>query len=256
MVGNRERASFFRLFQLIVVLAWILAFWFLCASIGGAPVLGKFLRPDYWWIVEMGTAILVLFLISLVWCDPHNRGRRGIGLFLQMGIMIVPLLYLPTAVGSDLSHEAAKKRSVSMVGSDLAGKNAASRRIPGSTETAPDSSRKNADLSSNPSLIDLIREAARYEGKRVTVLGKVWLDNRLPDSTFFAYRLLMVCCAADASPVGVMVHYDNLEAVKNGDWVKVGGTVGLTTFQGHRAVKLSAETVEPAKTPKDPYVWW
>ncbi len=256
MAGDREKASFFRLFQLIVVLAWILGLWFLCADVGEAPLLGKFLRPDYWWIVEMGVGILILFLISLVYCDPHNRGRRGLGLLLQMGIMIVPLLYLPAAVRSELSPDAAKKRSFSVGRFERAVKNAS----PGRTSRSSDPDRKaiggDNRLPEDPSLIQLIMESSHYEGKQVTTLGKVCLDDRLPKGTFFCYRLLMICCAADASPVGVMVHYDKIDSVKNGDWVKVEGTVGLTTFQSHRAVKLVAEQVEPTSRPKDPYVWW
>jgi putative membrane protein len=256
VAGNREKASFFRLFQLIVVLAWILGLWFLCADVGGDPLLAKFLRPDYWWIVEMGVGILILFLISLVYCDPHNRGRRGIGLLLQMGIMIVPLLYLPAAVRSELSPDAAKKRSFSMSRFGRTAENASLGRTSRSSDTGGKAGSRDDQLPGNPSLIRLIMKSSHYEGKRVATLGKICLDDRLPKGSFFCYRLLMVCCAADASPVGVMVHYDKIDSVKNGDWVRVEGKVGFTTFQGHRAVKLVAERVEPASQPKDPYVWW
>lgn len=256
MAGDREKASFLRLFQLIVVLAWILGLWFLCADVGEDPLLGKFLRPDYWWIVEMGVGILILFLISLVYCNPHNRGRRGLGLLLQMGIMIVPLLYLPAAVRSELSPDAAKKRSFSVGRFERAAHNTSLDRTSGSTGTDRKARSEKNQLPEDPSLINLIMESSHYEGKHVTTLGKVCLDDRLPKGTFFCYRLLMVCCAADASPVGVVVHYDKIESVKNGDWVKVEGTVGFTTFQDHRAVKLVAKRVEPTSRPKDPYVWW
>ena len=99
--SDLNKISFYRVLQSIVVLAWIVFFWFLVQRIWGAPLLGKFLRPGYWWLVEMGTAILVFFLISIDCRDRGNRGRRGLSLLMQMGIMILPLLYLPTAAVSD-----------------------------------------------------------------------------------------------------------------------------------------------------------
>ncbi|MFH1114160.1 MAG: TIGR03943 family protein [Pseudomonadota bacterium] len=244
------------MFQLLVVLAWINSFLLLCGGFGGTPLLGKFLRPDYWWIVKMGTGILVLFLFALVYCDPHNRGRRGIGLFLQMGIMIVPLLYLPTAVSSELSPEAARKRSFPTAGSGLAELDAAPRQdASGKVSTKGKAAPRDRELQEDPSLIRLIMESKSYDGKRVTTLGRVCLDHRLPGNTFFCYRLLMICCAADARPIGVLVHYDKIDTLQDGEWVKVAGTVGLTTFQEHSVVRIAADQVESATPPGDPYVW-
>src|SRR5208283_5230857 len=108
--GDRKRISFHRVLQSIVVLAWIVAFWFLF-RIEGGPLLGKFLRADYWWLAELGTTILVIFLLSLAYYPRHDCGRCGVGLVIRMGIMVLPLLYLPTAGVSQLSPDAAKKRS-------------------------------------------------------------------------------------------------------------------------------------------------
>lgn len=253
--SSQERGSCFRLFQLIVLLAWITGFWLLGASFGGTPLLGKFLRPDYWWIVKMGTTVLVLFLIALVVCEPHDRGRRGVALLLQMGIMIVPLLYLPTAVSSNLSPEAAKKRSLSVAGCGLPLESVSSRQSSGSVSAEGKAEPQEPKLLVNPPLIDLLRQSERYDGKPVTTLGRVCLDDRLPQGTFFCYRLLMVCCAADVVPIGVLVDYGKIKTLQNGGWVKVSGTVGLTTFESHRAVKIVAQRVEPTTPPKDPYVW-
>ena len=76
MGRNREKPSFLRLYQLIVLMAWVVAFWFLLQHLAGRPIISKFLRPDYWWLVEVGTAILVFFVMALVYCDPAQGGRR------------------------------------------------------------------------------------------------------------------------------------------------------------------------------------
>jgi putative membrane protein len=254
VVHNRETTSFSRLFQLTVVLAWIVGLWCLCTSVGGAPPLEKFLRPDYAWIVHMGAAILVLFLIALVYCDPHHGGRRGIGLLLQTTIMLLPLLYLPMAVRSEFSPEAARKRSVSIASPDssLHGGSRFRDLLP---DRAWGKERPAPNLPDEPSLVQLITERNLYSGKSVTTVGKVCLDDRLPENTFFCYRLLMICCAADAKPIGVLVHHDKIETLKDGSWVKVTGVVGLSSFQEHSVVKIAAAHVDPTDPPKVPYVW-
>jgi uncharacterized repeat protein (TIGR03943 family) len=237
---------------LTVIVAWIAGFCLLCASIGSAPLLDKFLRPDYAWIVHVGVGILVLFVVALVYCEPHNRGRRGIGLLLQMTIMVLPLLYLPTAISSELSPEAARKRSVSVARSDAGMGN---RSVGKEFTIGAKKNTANAKLPEDPSLIQLILEGKHYSGKRVTTVGKVCLDDRLPAQAFFCYRLLMICCAADARPVGILVYRDKADTLENGAWVKVTGTVGLSKFEDHDVVKIAAEHIEPTAPPKVPYLF-
>jgi putative membrane protein len=240
--SNMRKPSFSRLYQLAVLLAWIVAFWCLFQHMSGSPLLGKFLHPDYWWLVEVGTAILIVFVISLVYCDPHDRGRRGVGLVLQMGIMILPLLYLPMAFVAQIGPDAAKKRSFYMT-------------QPGAILAAPVSKGSSEKLPENPSLLRLALDAEFYEGKNVTTMGRAYWDSELPQDSFFCYRLLMFCCAADARPIGVLVEYDKQKTFEKGSWVKVQGTVGFTTFRGRRLTKIRAEKVSPTEPPKVPYLF-
>gem|GEM_PF-2937790 len=256
MDSNRDKPSFFRLFQLIVVLAWILAFWVLL-QIEGGPLLGKFLRPEYWWLVELGTAILLFFLMSLLYCTPHNRGRRGVGLVMQMRIMILPLLYLPTAVVSQLSPEAAKKRSfhVAQYGhiKSKVSRHLVSGSTTGGNEAFPGAS-GDLHLHENPSLLRLVIEPKPYEGRRVSTIGMVYRDDKSPENTFFCYQLSMFCCAADAKPIGVLVEYDKSDALKRGGWVKLEGIVGFTDIADDHLPMIIAQKVEPMRPPKDQYL--
>ncbi|MGO9119392.1 MAG: TIGR03943 family putative permease subunit [Desulfomonilaceae bacterium] len=256
MDSDRSKPSLFRLFQLIVVLAWILSFWFLM-RIEGGPLLGKFLRADYWWLVELGIAILVFFMVALVYCGPHDRGRRGVGLVMQMGIMILPLLYLPTAVVSQLSPEAAKKRSFYVAQKGHI-RSQASRQFLSSSATdggeALSSPSLAIGLRENPSLLRLAFEPKPYEGRRVTTTGMVYRDEKLPDNSFFCYQLSMFCCAADARPVGILIEYDKAKTLSRGEWVKVEGIVGFTNIEDGHVPKITAEKVESTKPPKNQYL--
>jgi len=206
-------------------------------------------------LVQAGTAILIFFVISQVYCEPHNRGRRGLGLLLQIGIMILPLLYLPTAAVSNLSPEAAKKRSFLMAQPQKQ-KDKTSRQ-PKSDSVSGDTSESESDynLPENPSLLRLALDATPYTGRRVTTTGMVYVGDKLPENAFLCYRLLMFCCAADAKAVGVVVEYDKSRNLTKGDWVQVEGTVGFTTLGGQRLTRISAEKVTPTSPPKDPYLF-
>jgi putative membrane protein len=252
--SDQNRPSFYRLLQLMVALAWIVAFWLLLLGPWGTPLLGKFLRPDYWWLVEIGTAILMSFVLSLVYCAPHNRGTRGLGLLLQMGIMILPLLYLPTAAVSKLSPEAVKKRSFYVAQSGPAKDDASRSEMSGLVLKEGQGAKKGLNLEENPSLLRLVFEPGPYEGKRVSTMGMVYWDDRLPENSFFCFQLLMFCCAADARPIGILVEYDKSNTLEKGSWVTVDGTVGFGTLGDRRLTKISAEQVKPTEPPKDPYL--
>ncbi len=248
MASDRNKMSSYRILQVIVALAWIVAFWFLVQRIWGPPPLGKFLHPDYWWLVEMGAAILVLFVISLAYFDPHRSGRRGLGLVLQVGIMLLPLLYLPIAVSAQLSPEAARKRSLYAASGGQINRSTTTARAVFSTMSG------DYRLKENPSLLRLVMEPKPYEGRRVTMTGMVYQDDKLPENSFICYQLTIYCCAADAQPVGVLVEYDKPQPVEKSGWVKVEGIVGFTELGDDRLPKITAEKVQAIIPPNVPYL--
>ena len=233
----------------------------------------------------------MLFLIAVFLSDNFSTGRRGFGLLVQMGIMIIPVLYLPTAVGSNLSPEAANNRSffttqsrslnqerggnISPASTGIAGisrrgrstytgNNAGAATSSSNRETGPrplnggtrqaTTTRSNGNTGASaanqgagskdpkgPSFLDLATDSEPYEGTRVTVEGMVGLDAKLPKDTFFCYRLAMFCCAADASPVGVLVKFHKSGTLKKGAWVKVEGLVGSATVMKQPITGVAAD---------------
>jgi uncharacterized repeat protein (TIGR03943 family) len=244
-----------RLIQAIVVIAWIIAYWILIQRIDGTALLSKFLRPDYWWLIDVGTGILLFFLLSLVYGDSQCAGGHRIGLILQVGIMIVPLLYIPTAATSQLSPNAVKKRLFNFERQDykMARASVFNFQRPGPMESKPIDSDFN--LPRNPSLLRLALAPEPYEGKHVTTLGRVYLDDKLPINSFFCYQLVMYCCAADAGPLGVLVQYDKVKNLSSGQWVKAEGEIKITQKGDQRKTEILAEKVEPIDPPKDQYLY-
>ncbi|WP_371807988.1 hypothetical protein [Brevibacillus sp. 7WMA2] len=43
---------------------------------------------------------------------------------------------------------------------------------------------------------------------------------------------------------------------KTDSWVKVEGTLGMTTFEGNELLVLQAQQISQVPAPKDPYVYY
>jgi uncharacterized repeat protein (TIGR03943 family) len=267
--GNHQKPSFYPLLVLVLVLTWwIVAFFFLLRSTPDGPLIGRLLRPDYWWLVGMGTGVLILFLVSFFSRQRHSQPGRGVRFFVQMAIMVLPLLYLPTAVVSDLSPDAAKRRSFYGC-QPFRAKNKPSQVVLPSQPVAEKTPTTMTDVKSKPpaepSLLDIVWDAELFDGKTVSTVGMVYRDAKTPPNAFFCYRLVMFCCAADAAPTGVLVEYDHAKTLKKGSWVKIKGTVGFTHIRdAHLAKmmnidddtwpKIAARSVEKTEPPKERYL--
>ena len=87
--------------QATVVIAWMAAFGWLARGSGDDPLLGRFIRSDYWWLVYTGIGILIALAASLVVRPPRQSGLGSFRSLLQVGILFLPLFYLPLAVTSN-----------------------------------------------------------------------------------------------------------------------------------------------------------
>jgi uncharacterized repeat protein (TIGR03943 family) len=243
--------------QATVVIAWMWAFGWLVLVAGDGSLLGRFIRSDYWWLVYTGMGILIALAASLVLRPPRLSAVGSLRSLLQIGILFLPLFYLPLAVTSELSPDAAEKRS-------LYTPRPVATRPESPAPAGPEPKRKNAiqnvkpasvpGKSVEPTMLDLVTAPEDFEGSNVTLVGMVHRDKRLPPNSFFCYRLVMVCCAADATPAGVIVQWPESSKLKKGTWVTVRGKVTLTTFEGGDYPAISAATVEKTSPPKNQFL--
>jgi hypothetical protein len=108
--------------------------------------------------------------------------------------------------------------------------------------------------SREPTMLDLVSDPEEFEGSNANLEGVVHKDKRLPTGSFFRYRLPMVCCAADASPIGVIVKWPESGKLNKGTWVKVHGKVGFTVFEGEDYPAISAAKVVKTAPPKNRFI--
>jgi uncharacterized repeat protein (TIGR03943 family) len=98
-------------------------------------------------------------------------------------------------------------------------------------------------------------DPAAFAGQQADVLGFVYRDDRFADDQFMVARFAVFCCVADASPVGLIVHWPSAADLELDGWVQVKGHFGAGEFEGQALPILIAEEVLPAVQPAQPYVY-
>ena len=67
------------------------------------------------------------------------------------------------------------------------------------------------------------------------------------ETEFIPARLLMVCCAADLVPYGLVCRYDKISELENGTWLTVTGTLAVRDYRGSPEPQIDVEKLEPAE---------
>ncbi len=105
-------------------------------------------------------------------------------------------------------------------------------------------------------LCEIYADLDQYKQTPVEVVGFVFReDESLADDEFVPARLMMVCCAADMQPVGLLCQYDKASELKADSWVKVIGTIEETKFDGGTIPCIVAQSVEITEEPDAAYVY-
>jgi uncharacterized repeat protein (TIGR03943 family) len=96
-----------------------------------------------------------------------------------------------------------------------------------------------------------------YLGEQASVVGFVYLDERLPNGQFLVSRIILSCCAADGYAVGMIVDWPNAASLDEDAWVRVTGSVEKGHFaDSSQALPLiRAEMVELVPQPEQPYLF-
>lgn len=102
---------------------------------------------------------------------------------------------------------------------------------------------------------EIYENIEKYEKKKIEVTGFVFKDKQFEQNEFVAARMMMVCCAADMQPVGLLCRYDNATELKKDLWVKVHGIIEKSEFKGSIIPVIKVIKVEKIEKPKDDYVY-
>jgi putative membrane protein len=102
---------------------------------------------------------------------------------------------------------------------------------------------------------DINENDSDYEGKVITIKGRVALAEELPDGKFAFGRHVMTCCVEDIQFAGLMAIYARADEFNTGDWVEIKAKVRVEYEDAYRekGPVLYCKSVTPCE-PTDPEV--
>jgi putative membrane protein len=71
----------------------------------------------------------------------------------------------------------------------------------------------------------------------------------------FPRDYVIVCCAADAAPYGLLCSFADAGAYKEGDWLNIRGEIVMGRFQDRGVPLVRIKAAEQVAQPKNPYVY-
>ena len=93
-------------------------------------------------------------------------------------------------------------------------------------------------------------------GANITISGSVWKDSKLFEQNEFAVaRMMMVCCAADLQPVGLLAQWENTESLSDGEWVEITGTLSKKPYKDGFDPLIIVESAKKIDPPEREYIY-
>jgi len=89
-----------------------------------------------------------------------------------------------------------------------------------------------------------------FANQRVTLVGQ-YVPPRSDDGNFDLVRMIMVCCAADARPLGVKITAPAPTGVDSTGWVRVTGIARFEENGGVFEPRIEGATVEQVEAPRE-----
>ena len=105
-------------------------------------------------------------------------------------------------------------------------------------------------------LTELYTKPDAWIGKKITATGSVWKDGELFEKDEFALaRMMMICCAADMQPVGVLAQWNDIQALIDGEWIEVTGTLSKKPYKDSFDPLIIVETIKKIDPPQREYIY-
>jgi len=227
----------------IVYVVWLNAYYWLLK--GGRYK--AFIQPKFWPLLILALLLLLAFTAVFVsQISLKSRISLKFDVWAKAAILMMPVFFLLTIYGRSLGTDAFSKRAFNP-GQIVIQGDANELKSPSGPSTAQ-----------GTSLLNLLADAEKFDGKRVTAEGMVYRSVTSGENTFMLFRFAVVCCAADALPLSVTVKHTATEALNNDTWVRVGGIFSIETSKGKQMASIAADSVEsiPPPPPEKRYLFF
>ncbi len=276
-----------RLPTLVTLLSWAgLFLWFWQ---GGR--LASYLHPQFHAYVATASLVL-LFLAALWWwasarpagCCGHcgcgegghgadGRSRLSAGAALSFAVLLLPAAAAVVISPAQFSEVAVANRGMvtdisqlpSAVPSFGKAGGAATEGIPETADFAGEEGVeyfvRRADGAIQLETIDLLFAAEepalreQFDNQKVAVTGQYVPPTGGGSGGFDLVRMFVICCAADARPLGINIVAREAVEVPRMGWVRITGTARFEEKNGRIEPKLEAEKIEPVEAPRETFLY-
>ena len=205
-----------------------------------------FIQPKLWPLLIMALILLLAFTAAFISrFSLKDSTPNQFDAWVKAAMLILPVFFLLTVYGRSLGTDAFAKR---MLNSDRIGIKWNSA-LTSSSRTTTDNT---------TSLLDLLADSGKFDGRRVTVEGMVYRTAKNDNNTFMLFRFAVVCCAADALPLSIEVKTATEENLQNDTWVRVDGLFNNDTISGKQVSSITADSVLqlPIPPPEKRYLFF
>ena len=226
-------------YQALTIFIW-LVFLFIVEATGKLQI---YINKKFFPFTILGSFILlVLFIVKLRKIKKEHSEKIDIISFLSFLLFLFPVLLATIVRPGNLPVLAAGKRGISQefTGGDVMAILKEQLEMEGNYKK----------MNIKQLLTFSKNKPEEINGKDVSVEGFVYKQNNEKQG-FMLVRFLITCCAADATPLGVEIVYQNSEQLKQDEWVKVYGKCNI---EGNRVVIL-ADQVKKTQPPPDVYLY-
>lgn len=77
--------------------------------------------------------------------------------------------------------------------------------------------------------------------------------NPLPDGYFYVSRVVLACCAVDATPYALVVRATDFDIPPTDAWVEVSGRLEQESINGQQQFVVVPSRIQPVDEPSEPY---
>jgi uncharacterized repeat protein (TIGR03943 family) len=276
-----------RLLTTTTLLVWgVLLLWF---AVTGRVT--AYLHPQFHALVA-GAGVILLALVPLWWwasrkeehacahgCDHdgHDHGGGGAIRWLAFAVLLVPVPAAAVLSPSQFGEAMVMNRGIV---TDLDLLPSAERPLPATWQEAPALSAQDqlpdvadfpgeegvelfyrgADGAIRLEILDLLFAAGEpalreeFEGRKVAIIGQYIPPQGGATGGFDLVRMFVVCCAADARPLGLKITAPDEVEVPRMGWIRITGTARFEEVNGQLEPRLDAESIEPVEQPRETFI--
>ena len=235
--------------ELFVQFLWMVFLIALIVDAGGIKPASLFLSPKFYWLLYLSLFFFVIFasntLIKILLEKEFNDDSPA---FLYL---LIPMIFFTPALKADLGSKAVERRGIVFQEVQKSEEDTKKPSAPVSPSIAEGTEYKNEDGTDR--FLKIFSESEQSVGRRVNLIGQAAFNPQLPEGSFYIFKFIIFCCAADATPSGFIVTGLDSTDVQTDKWYQISGTVEMTDVDGKEYLSVKGDSLKLINKPEVPF---